>query len=304
MTFGDLLRWGRKERSISSYEKFKFLSVTGGIPLYLEHLEPDLTAEENIRKLCFMPHGLLFEEFEKIFSDLFSKKSIKYKKIVQALVAHTTTQENICDVLELKRSGDIKEHLDNLIKSGFVARDFSWRMSDGKNSSLSHYRLSDNYSRFYLKYILPNREKIINKQFSEANLSDLPGWNSIMGLQFENLVLNNRRLIWKLLKIKPEEIVCDNPFFQRKTNKQSGCQVDYMIQTKYNVLYIFEIKFSKNSIASDIINEMQNKIDHLQIPKHFSYRAVLIHVNGVKEEVIDSDFFSAIIDFGQFLSFQ
>jgi hypothetical protein len=61
-----------------------------------------------------------------------------------------------------------------LIKSGVVARDFSWRMSDGKNSSLSHYRLSDNYSRFYLKYILPNREKIINKQFSESHLSDLP----------------------------------------------------------------------------------------------------------------------------------
>jgi uncharacterized protein len=296
--------WGRKEKSISSYEKFKILSVTGGIPLYLEHIDPDLTAEENIRKLCFMPHGLLFEEFEKVFSDLFSKKSNKYKKIVQALVAAPTTQEYITQVLEIKRSGDIKNYLDNLIKSGFVSRDFSWRMSDGKNSSLSHYRLSDNYSRFYLKYILPNREKIINKQFSEAHLNDFPGWSSIMGLQFENLVLNNRRLIWKLLKIKPEEIICDNPFFQRKTNKQPGCQVDYMIQTKYNVLYIFEIKFSKNSIHTDIINDMQNKIENLQIPKHFSYRAILIHVNGVKEEIIDRDFFSAIINFGEFLSFQ
>lgn len=296
--------WRRKEKFISSYEKFKILSVTGGIPLYLEHIDPDLTAEENIRKLCFMPHGLLFEEFEKVFSDLFSKKSYKYKKIVQALVAHSTTQENICQTLEIKRSGDVRNYLDNLIKSGFVSRDFSWRMSDGKNSLLSHYRLSDNYSRFYLKYILPNREKIINKQFSEAHLSDFPGWNSIMGLQFENLVLNNKRLIWKLLKIKPEEIICDNPFFQRKTKKHSGCQIDYMIQTKYNVLYIFEIKFSKNSINTDIIHEMQNKIKHLQIPKHFSYRIILIHVNGVTEEVVDRDFFSSIIDFGQFLLFQ
>lgn len=66
--------WGRKEKSITSYEKFKILSVTGGIPLYLEHIDPDLTAEENIRKLCIMPHGLLFEEFEKVFSDLFRNR--------------------------------------------------------------------------------------------------------------------------------------------------------------------------------------------------------------------------------------
>lgn len=293
--------WGRKENAISSYEKFKILAVTGGIPLYLEHVDPDLIAEENIRNLCFMPHGLLFEEFEKIFSDLFLRKNNKYKKIVQVLVAHPSTQEDICKTLEIKRSGDITKYLDNLIKSGFISRDFSWRMSDGKNSSLSHYRLSDNYSRFYLRYILPNKEKILNKQFSEAHLSDLPGWNSIMGLQFENLVLNNKRLIWKLLKIKPEEIVCDNPYFQRKTNRQLGCQIDYMIQTKYNVLYIFEIKFSKNTIPTEVINDIQKKIERLQIPKHFSYRTILIHVNGVQDEVVDRDFFSAIIDFGQFL---
>ena len=92
--------------------------------------------------------GLSFEEFEKIFSDLFSKKSGKYKKIVQALSSHSTVQEEICQALGIKRSGRVTKYLDNLIKSGFVTRDYSWRISDGKVSSLSHYRLSDNYSSF------------------------------------------------------------------------------------------------------------------------------------------------------------
>ena len=41
--------------------------------------------------------------------------------------------------------------------------------------------------------------------------------------------------------------------------KYPGCQIDYMIQTKYNALYIVEIKFSKNSISSDVINESPTK---------------------------------------------
>ena len=36
----------------------------------------------------------------------------------------------------------------------------------------------------------------------------------------------------------------------------------------------------------------------LKRPKGFSIRPVLIHVNGVSEAVIESDFFSSIIDFG------
>jgi len=65
-----------------------------------------------------------------------------------------------------------------------------------------------------------------------------------MGLQFENLVLNNRLWIKQQLSLKPEEILIDNPFFQRKTKRQHGCQIDYLIQTKYNNLYICEVKFS------------------------------------------------------------
>ena len=34
------------------------LSVTGGIPRYLEEINPSLSAEENIRRLCFAPRSL------------------------------------------------------------------------------------------------------------------------------------------------------------------------------------------------------------------------------------------------------
>lgn len=100
--------------------------------------------------------------------------------------------------------------------------------------------------------------------------------------------------------ISPDEVVSDNPFFQRKTKALQGCQIDYLIQTKFKNLYVCEIKFSKNKIGMNVIHEMEKKLRDFQYPKGFSCRPVLIHVNGVTEEVMQSGFFSDIIDFGEF----
>lgn len=293
--------WNAENERVSAHEKLKVLSVTGGIPRYLEHIKPVLSADDNIRKMCFNKSGVLFEEFEKIFSDLFYPKNVLYKNIVSCLADGLADQATICKNIGLKLGGDITEYLDDLIKSGFISRDFTWNIKDGKSSKLSHYRLKDNYSRFYLKYIFPNYSKIKQGNMKSVSLSSLDGWNGIMGLQFENLMLSNRHLIKSALKIDLNDIVCDNPFFQRKTTKQAGCQIDYLIQTKHNTLYICEIKYSKNEVGMGVIEEMRDKIKRLNLPKNFSYRTVLIHVNGISESVEDSQYFSYIINFSDFL---
>jgi hypothetical protein len=93
----------------------------------------------------------------------------------------------------------------------------------------------------------------------------------------------------------------ENPYFQRKTARQAGCQIDFSIQTKHDTVYICEIKFSRHEIGNEIIKEVSKKIANLKLPKHISRRPVLIHVNGVKDEVIDEQFFSNIIDFSELL---
>ena len=122
-----------------------------------------------------------------------------------------------------------------------------------------------------------------------------------MGLQFENMVLNNRKLVQQVLKIRPAEIVADNPYFQRQTARQKGCQIDYLIQTKLNTLYVCEIKFSKNPIGVECMHAVQEKIKHLKKPKGFSCAPVLIHVSGITEELENKEYFTNIIDFSEFL---
>jgi hypothetical protein len=73
-----------------------------------------------------------------------------------------------------------------------------------------------------------------------------------------------------------------------------------MIQTKFDTLYLCEIKFSRQVIGMEILEEIEQKIARLKRPKGFSIRPVLIHVNGVSEAVVESDFFCSIIAFGDF----
>ncbi len=94
--------WRKKESRVSAYEKFKLLSITGGVPLYLEQIRPDLPAEHNIQELCFTNGGLFVREFDEIFSDLFSRRSTSYSEIVTCLAEGSKDVVEICK--ELKKS--------------------------------------------------------------------------------------------------------------------------------------------------------------------------------------------------------
>lgn len=287
--------------NISAYEKFKLLAVTGGVPRYLEELRPDLTAEQNLKKMCFTKGAFLFDEFDRIFSDIFLKHSDVYKKAVIALTDAKLSPSELANAIDTELSNKISKYFTELELAGFLSRYYTWDIQTTHTSKLSRYRIKDNYIRFYLKYILPNRHKIETGSFDDKSLSSLIGWTTIMGFQFENLVLNNRKRLWEILEIKADEIIWDNPFFQNHTSKTPGCQIDYMVQIKSKNLYIFEIKFLTKEIQKDIISEVNDKINRLSKPKGYSCRPVLIHVNGVHESVVEQDYFAKIIDFSELL---
>lgn len=286
----------------STYETFKLLSVTGGVPWYIEQMQGQYTADDNIKRQCFSSGGVLFHEFDQIFKDIFGKKEAIYKHIVSALMSGPLDYKELSGKTNYKSSGRLSDYLDNLIAAGFISRDYTWQLRSGKISKISHFRLSDNYLRFYLKYIQPRKIHIQQDRFSDVGLSSLPGWNSIMGFQFENLVLNNRDQLLELLHIQPDQVVADNPFVQRKTQEHAGCQIDYLIQTQYHNLYACEIKFSKDPLRKGVIREVKDKIDRISLPRGMAVLPVLIHVNSIDESISDAGYFHRIVDFSELLS--
>lgn len=287
---------------ISAYEKFKVLSVTGGIPKYLEEVDAGVSAEENIRRLCFTPGGPLVNEFDHIFSDLFLRNSEYYVKLVKLLVQGSHGQADIRRLIKSEQQGRVSEYLWELEQAGFIERDFTWNIRSAEDSKLSQYRLKDNYLRFYLRYMAKHLKKIQKGDYSLKAVGGLSDFSTVFGLQFENLVLNNSKLLQEVLGVPSHEIAVGNPFFQTATSTSKGCQIDYLIQTRFGSLYVCEIKFSKHPITTEVIKEVEQKISRLSYPKGFSCRPVLIHVNGVTQDVVESNYFAAIVDFADLLN--
>ncbi|MGA8165078.1 MAG: ATP-binding protein [Waddliaceae bacterium] len=288
--------FGKEHGKISAFEKFKMLCITGGVPRYLEEIIPSRSSEENIQRLCFESGGLLVKEFERIFSDLFYKRSTIYKKIVAHLARGSCTRMQLCKGTGIANSGRFTEYLYDLETAGFISKDVSWEIKSREESKTATYRLKDNYLRFYLKYIEPNLTRIKSNRYK----TDPQQWTGIFGFQFENLVLNNRNQLLKLLHIDPQRVIWDNPYLQKASARRRGCQIDYLVQTRDRCLSLCEIKFSGNPISSAIIQEIENKINALKLPLGFSVRPVLIHVNGVTPALLAEEYFSEIVDFSQF----
>ena len=185
-------------------------------------------------------------------------------------------------------------------KSGFVVSYVSKPPGKKVSDKNIRFRLSDNYLRFYLKYIKANVRAINARRFEAIDLETFPGWETIMGFQFENLVLNNYKLVCSILGINLSSIVGAGPYFQKKTKKKPGCQIDLLIETKYT-LYVCEIKFRKLTDKS-VIKELQGKIKNLIYPGHLSIRPVLIYVGKLEDSIVTEDYFSNLIAFDQLLN--
>lgn len=294
--------WGTQKKHVSAHEKFKVLAVTGGIPRYLEEIDPSQSAEANIKRLCFMKEGVLFGEFKHIFHDLFGSRSATYSAIVEALIKHpSATLDDIYEFLKVEKQGVISSYLSDLEHAGFIRRSYTWNFKTGITGKRRCFSISDNYLRFYLKYIAPNMIKIEKGDYDDVAVESLPAWNSIMGLQFENLVINNRKALLNVLRISPSSIINDGPYIQFANQAQEGCQVDYLIEDKFRTLIVIEVKFSIAPVQLAVVDEVKQKLEKLRGLENVSYRPVLIHVNGVDDSVVNSGFFAQIVNFSEFL---
>jgi len=286
---------------LSHYDNYKLLSIVGGVPWYLEQFNPSITADENIKQLAFEKNGLLVTEFDRIFHDLFHSKGTTYKKILESLKDGAKSLSEIRQCIEFARSGTLSQMMDHLIIAGFVVKQSLWSFKTTKPLKQSLYRISDPYIRFYFKIIEHNLDAISEGGFDQVPLSTMPGFEAHMGLQLEALLIQNRPLILDKLGISPIDIVRSGPYRQTKTTTCRGCQIDYLVQTKTNSLFICEFKFKKREIESDIISEMEEKVSRLKTPKGFAKVPVLFHLSGVATSIATSSYFYRIVDIVDFL---
>jgi len=291
--------WGNRSERVANFEKLRILCVTGGIPKYLEELNFSQGADENIQRLCFSKSGYLFRDFERIFNDIFDTRASIYRGILSKILANSLSPIELGLRLGSGTSSSQAKYMRDLELSGFVARDHNYS-TEGKQKGFSKYRIKDNYLRFYLKYIAPNKNKIEKGLFKFSSLDTLIAWDTICGYQFKNLVLGELPKLISQLGIVNVGVLSAAPYFQTETSRSKACQIDLLISCKNNTHLVCEIKF-KRKIGMEVVAEVKQKIERFKVPRNSTKRPILIYAGALSQEVIDADYFDSIIDVQQFL---
>ena len=144
------------------------------------------------------------------------KKDQQYKKIIDKVVNCKLNMKDIAIELGKTVTGDFADQLEDLVEAGFLTKDLGWNIAKETEKNPGYYRISDNYIRFYLRYIEPFKNRI-----KSGKITTLPkGWKAILGLQFENLVCNNEKALFKHLNLTPDEVIWSGPYLQVKGSIQ------------------------------------------------------------------------------------
>lgn len=222
----------------NKYQVVQLYMALGGIPYYLEMLRPSESIPQNIDRLCFNSLGFLKDEFNRIYTSLFDKAE-NHISIVKALASKWKglTRNEIALESGLGNGGSLTRILEELEKSAFIKK---WYPFEKKRKG-ALYRLTDNFSLFYLKLIskrnLQDQKGVFLKLFTK------PEYRVWCGYSFENICLIHHRQIAKALGIEYILHEFSSLHFVGDEN-YPGIQIDLLVDRADGVINLCEMKFS------------------------------------------------------------
>ena len=127
----------------------------------------------------------------------------------------------------------------------------------------------------------------------------MPGWDAVLGLAFENLVINNYRELLPRLHLDGVLVTSAAPYVRRKTGVRSGCQVDLLIQSRRS-LHFVEIK-RRAEIGREVIEQVDSTVRSISRPDGVSVHTALVYDGHLSPVVAADGYFDAIIPFRELM---
>jgi len=244
----------KKKIILNRYQIVQIYMAIGGIPLYLDKLQAGKSAAENIDLLCFQKSGFLRDEFDKLYESLFSNAA-NHVTIIKTLAKKWKglTREELISLSGLSDGGRINRILNELSSSGFI--DSYLPFQKKKKDKL--FRLTDEYSLFYIKFIATSR---VGPQYW-LKLSQSQKWKSWAGYAFESLCIKHTAQIKNALGISAIYTETGS-FIVKGKSSQKGTQIDLLIDRNDGVINLCEMKFYEGpfSITKSYAQNLREKI--------------------------------------------
>jgi AAA+ ATPase superfamily predicted ATPase len=222
--------------NLNRYQIIHLYLAMGGIPHYLKEVEAGKSPAENIDKICFTKSGILTDEFLKLYPALFEEAD-NHLSIIRALAQKWKglTRKELLELSKLSDGGNTTLAIEELISSGFVTLYYPF----GKTKKDILYRLTDEYSLFYLHFIEPRKQQGKNIWQDLSQTQFVKSWS---GYAFESLCMKHIDQIKKALGISGVYVETSS-FLFKGNDTEKGIQVDLLLDRKDQIINLFEIKF-------------------------------------------------------------
>ncbi|MES2777141.1 MAG: ATP-binding protein [Bacteroidota bacterium] len=224
----------RKRVMLGDYDVLQLYMALGGIPFYLKQVRPGQSVAQIIDFLFFQKLSPFRNEFDNLYASLFKNFSW-HVEVVKALSTKDRgmTREEIIAISRLSSGGGFTTILNELSESGFISVHMPYK--NVRKETL--YRLSDEFSLFYFKF-LDGKSKATG-WMQKAGQQTFKIW---CGNAFENVCLKHIRQIKSALGITG--IYTEEASWHYKGNKhEEGSQIDLLIDRADNCINLCEMKF-------------------------------------------------------------
>lgn len=267
-----------KKAVFTKYQLLQFYMIMGGIPFYLNDIDVEKSAIQNINNMAFGKNGKLRTDFYGVYSSLF-KNEEQHISIVKALAKKSMglTREEIATATKFSSGGTLTKVLVELEQSSFIRKYVAF----GKKKYGVLYQLIDFYSLFYLKFI---EGTSIDDTNTWINGIDDPSHRAWSGYAFELIGLTHIADIKRALKV--DAIKTNTSCWVGEDNGRKA-QIDLVIDRRDQVINLCEFKFSMNLYVMDkeVASNLSNKLSVFQgnTKTRKALFLTMITPNGLKE---------------------
>jgi AAA+ ATPase superfamily predicted ATPase len=244
---------------LDRYQLLQLYMAMGGIPQYLKQVSKGQSTAQIIDKLFFAKNGMLKTEFMNLYKSLFTHAE-HHEAIVRALSKKGTgmTRSEIIEACGFTTGGWTTHLFEELEESGFITQYLPFE----KTARDSIYKLSDEYSLFYLKFIENSRATGAG---TWLKVSTGQSYNSWSGFAFEAVCQKHVPQIKQALGISG--VYTEVSAWRYIPGKgKTGAQVDLLLDRKDHCINLCEMKFSTNEfvINKKYADELDSKVKVFQ----------------------------------------
>ncbi len=240
---------------LDHYQLLQLYMAMGGIPQYLKQVNKGESTAQIIDKLCFSKNGLLKAEFDNLYRSLFAHADY-HEAIVRVLSkkAKGLSRAEVIDACGFTTGGWTSHLFEELEESGFISQYIPFE----KTARDSIYKLTDEYSLFYLKF-LENAKATGTGTW--LKLSAGQSYNSWSGFAFEAVCQKHVLQIKQALGIAGVYTEASGWRYIPKKG-ETGVQIDLLVDRQDHCINLCEMKFAADEfvINKKYAGELDTKI--------------------------------------------